>query len=162
MYGDILYTEGDSAIAMPSKPPFHRQETPCSCVPACVRMVLASFGRELLEAELRALCDCTPFGTEALNAVDGVRQLGFPATGKYTLWRDERAAQVRQGLYPIVFVNTLPIDGITDGHALMVVGIDQIGIRRTSITSVALPNCVRRGLTGYCLWGSPGPRNGYT
>lgn len=113
---------------MPSKPPFHRQETPYSCVPACVRMVLASFGRELSEAALRALCDCTPFGTEALKAVDAVRQLGFPATGKHTLSLDELEAQVRQGLYPIVFVNTLPIDGITDGHALVVVGIEQTDV----------------------------------
>lgn len=91
-------------------------------------MVLASFGRELSEAALRALCDCTPFGTEALKVVDAVRQLGFPATGKHTLSIEELEVQVRQGLYPIVFVNTLPIDGITDGHALVVVGIDQTDV----------------------------------
>jgi hypothetical protein len=38
-------------------------------------MVLASYGRELSEAALRVLCDCTPFGTEALKAVHAVRQL---------------------------------------------------------------------------------------
>jgi ABC-type bacteriocin/lantibiotic exporter with double-glycine peptidase domain len=91
-------------------------------------MVLASFGRELSEAVLRVLCDCTPFGTEALKVVDAVRQLGFPTTGKHTLSLDELAAQVRHGLYPIVFVNTRPIDGITDGHALVVVRIDQTDI----------------------------------
>jgi ABC-type bacteriocin/lantibiotic exporter with double-glycine peptidase domain len=91
-------------------------------------MVLASFGHELSETALRELCDCTPFGTEAFKVVDAVRQLGFPATGKHTLSLDELIAQVRQGLYPIVFVNTLPIDGITDGHALVVVGIDQTDI----------------------------------
>jgi hypothetical protein len=90
--------------------------------------VLASFGRELSEAVLCALCDCTPFGTEAIKAVDAVRQLGFPATGKHTLSLDELEAQVRQGLYPIAFVNTLPIDGITDGHALVVVGIEQADV----------------------------------
>jgi ABC-type bacteriocin/lantibiotic exporter with double-glycine peptidase domain len=94
---------------MPLKPLFYKQETPYSCVPACVRMVLTRFGRELSEAELRALCDCTPFGTEALNAVDAVRQLGFVGTGKYTLSTDELAAQVRRGLSPIVFVSTLPL-----------------------------------------------------
>jgi ABC-type bacteriocin/lantibiotic exporter with double-glycine peptidase domain len=91
-------------------------------------MVLASFGRELSEAALRVLCDCTPLGTEALNAVDAVRQLGFPDTGKHTLSLDELAVQVRRGLFPIVFVNTLPIDGITDSHALVVIRIDQTDI----------------------------------
>lgn len=91
-------------------------------------MGLASFGRELSETVLRTLCDCTPFGTEAFKAVDTVRQLGFPDTGKYTLSIDELVAQVRQGFYPIVFVNTLPIDGIPGGHALVVVGIDQTTI----------------------------------
>jgi hypothetical protein len=52
----------------------------------------------------------------------------FPDTGKHTLSLDELAVQVRQGLFPIVFVNTLPIDGITSGHALVVVGIDQTGV----------------------------------
>ena len=50
-------------------------------------MVLASLGIERSELELRALCDCTPFGTEALNAVDAVRHLGFPGTGKRNLSR---------------------------------------------------------------------------
>ena len=113
---------------MPSTPPFDKQETPYSCVPACVRMVLASFGRELSEAVLHVLCDCTPFGTVALKVVDTVRQLGFPATGKHTLSLDELAAQARRGLFPIVFVNMLPIDGITDGYALVVVRIDQTDI----------------------------------
>jgi ABC-type bacteriocin/lantibiotic exporter with double-glycine peptidase domain len=91
-------------------------------------MVLTSFGRALSEAELRALCDCTPFGTEALNAVDAVRQLGFVGTGKYTLSIDELATQIRRGLSPIVFVNTLPIDGIPGGHALVVVSVDQTDV----------------------------------
>jgi uncharacterized protein YvpB len=33
-----------------------------------------------------------------------------------------------RGLFPIVFVNTLPIDGITSGHALVIVGIDQTDV----------------------------------
>ncbi len=91
-------------------------------------MVLASFGRALSEATLRARCDCTPFGTEALQAVDALRQLGFRDTGKHTLSLDELAAQIRQGLFPIVFVNTLPIDGIPGGHALVVVDLDQTDV----------------------------------
>jgi len=72
--------------------------------------VLSGFGLDVSEAELRALCDCTPFGTEALKAVDAVRKLGFPKTAKWTLSVDELKTQVNSGFYPIVFINLLPID----------------------------------------------------
>jgi ABC-type bacteriocin/lantibiotic exporter with double-glycine peptidase domain len=60
------------------KLPFYRQETPDSCVPACLRMVLAGLGVDRAEAVLRQMCDCTMLGTDALNVVDAARQLGFP------------------------------------------------------------------------------------
>jgi hypothetical protein len=91
-------------------------------------MVLANLGLDLSEAELRTLCDCIPFGTEALKAVNAVCQLGFPQTVKHTLSTHELAAQVRRGVYPIVFVNTLPIDGIKDVHALVVIDMDQAAV----------------------------------
>jgi ABC-type bacteriocin/lantibiotic exporter with double-glycine peptidase domain len=87
-------------------------------------MVLAGLGIERSESELRVLCDCTPFGTEALNAVNAARQLGCPGTSKHTLSPDELETQVRQGLYPIVFVNMQPLDGLPGGHALVVMAID--------------------------------------
>lgn len=81
-------------------------------------------GIERSESELRALCDCTPFGTEALHAVDAIRHLGFLGTGKHTLSPSELETQVYEGLYPIAFVNTLPIDGTPGSHALVVLAID--------------------------------------
>ena len=105
---------------MRSKPPFYKQETRYSCVPACLRIVLAGFGLDLSEAELRTLCDCTAFGTDALKAVDAVRQLGFPQTAKYTLSINELETLVAGGHYPIAFVNLGPIDGIDDEHALVI------------------------------------------
>jgi hypothetical protein len=36
-------------------------------VPACLRTVLASFGLDVSESELRTLCDTTIFGTAALK-----------------------------------------------------------------------------------------------
>ena len=105
---------------MPSKPPFHRQETRFSCVPACLRMVLLSLGVDLPESQLRARCDSTILGTDALKAVDAARQLGFPASGKYTLTLDELKGLVAAGQYPIVFVSLLPIEAHDDTHALIV------------------------------------------
>lgn len=113
---------------MKSKLPFYKQETRYSCVPACLRMVLASLGLDLSETELRTGCDCTPFGTDALNAVDAARRLGFPKTAKYTLSLDELESLIASGHYPIVFVNLGPIDGLDDEHALVVTEVSHTSI----------------------------------
>lgn len=116
-------------IRAPSKPPFYLQETPDSCVPACLRMVLASFGVEIAEAELRALCDCTFEGTSALKAVDATRQLGFAQTCKQTLTLPELEAMVEKGNTPIVFVEMEPINGIFQVHALVVISVTPFSIQ---------------------------------
>ncbi len=87
-------------------------------------MVLSGLGMEINEAELRERCDCNPFGTEALKAVDAARALGFAQTVKCNLSWDELAAQLDRGLYPIVFVNLLPIAGVKDAHAIVVLEIN--------------------------------------
>ncbi|MGI0494049.1 cysteine peptidase family C39 domain-containing protein [Alkalinema pantanalense CENA528] len=104
--------------------PFYRQETPFSCVPACLRMVLAGFGVDLDEAALRELCDCTALGTEAFRAVEAVRRLGFPNSMKCNVSVEGLDVELAQGRYPIVYVNLLPIDGVRTSHAVVVVDAD--------------------------------------
>jgi ABC-type bacteriocin/lantibiotic exporter with double-glycine peptidase domain len=111
---------------MPSKLPFYAQETLESCAPACLRMVLASFGLELPEAELRARCDCTAaFGTDALMVVEAARQLGFPLTAKHNLNLAELEELVNAGHFPIIFVNLDPLDGLDEQHALVVIALNK-------------------------------------
>jgi len=83
-------------------------------------MVFSSFGFEITEAELREACDCTQLGTDALQAIDAARRLGFTRTSKHTLNIDELTGLVKGGDYPIVFVNLLPIEGVREYHALVV------------------------------------------
>jgi ABC-type bacteriocin/lantibiotic exporter with double-glycine peptidase domain len=90
-------------------------------VPACLRTVLASFGLDVSESELRTLCDTTIFGTAALKTVDAARALGFTGTAKHNLTLEELTAAVDAGLYPIVFVNLDPISGKDAAHAFVVV-----------------------------------------
>src|SRR5262249_61312357 len=66
-------------------PPFYPQETDFSCAVACLRMVLAHVGVLKSEAELRELCDCTIFGTSALQLLLAARKLGFTSSSKHTL-----------------------------------------------------------------------------
>ena len=88
--------------------------------PARLRMVLASHGTDVAEAELRALCDCTAFGIDALKAVDAACRLGFTRTAKHSLSLDELRTVVEGGAFPVVFVNLAPIDAVEESHALVV------------------------------------------
>jgi ABC-type bacteriocin/lantibiotic exporter with double-glycine peptidase domain len=96
-------------------------------VPACLRTVLASFGLDVSESEVRTLCDTTIFGTAALKIVDA-RALGFTSTAKHNLTLEELTAAVDAGLYPIVFVNLDPISGKDAAHAFVVVEASASGI----------------------------------
>jgi ABC-type bacteriocin/lantibiotic exporter with double-glycine peptidase domain len=87
-------------------------------------MVLASLGHEVAEATLRTLCDCTVFETEALKAVDAMLQFGFPGTTKQPCTLEDLRQQLHDGHWPIVFVNTVPIMGQRNAHALVVVEVD--------------------------------------
>lgn len=106
------------------KLPFYRQETPDSCVPACLRMVLAGLGVEVAEVVLRQMCDCTMLGTDALSAVDAVRRLGFPLARKENLSMEQLDVVVCSGCCPILYVSLLPIDGEMGIHGVVVVDLD--------------------------------------
>ena len=88
-------------------------------------MVLGSFGVDISERALRTRCDCTPYGTDALMAVDAARALGFVKTAKYTLSLEELKTAVRDGHYPIAFVDLNPIDGLDAIHAMVVVEVSE-------------------------------------
>jgi ABC-type bacteriocin/lantibiotic exporter with double-glycine peptidase domain len=92
-------------------------------------MVLAGFGVEIAEAELRELCDCTFEGTSALQAMDAARALGFTQTSKHTLTLTELEAVVSQGQTPIVFVEMEPINGIYQVHALVVTNVTPFSVQ---------------------------------
>jgi ABC-type bacteriocin/lantibiotic exporter with double-glycine peptidase domain len=84
-------------------------------------MVLSSLGLDISETELRARCDCTFNGTEALQAVDVARQLGFTRSAKHTLNETELRDLIAGGLLPIVFISLLPLDAVPQIHAVVVV-----------------------------------------
>jgi ABC-type bacteriocin/lantibiotic exporter with double-glycine peptidase domain len=120
--------------------PFYQQETPDSCVPACIRMVLEGLGVVISEAELRQKCDCTIFGTEAFQAVEAVRQLGFSNATKQNLMLLDLSNVLAQGHYPIVYVNLFPIQQEQGIHAMVVIALDD------AIVSVYDPMLGKRDL----------------
>jgi ABC-type bacteriocin/lantibiotic exporter with double-glycine peptidase domain len=109
---------------MPTKPPLFRQETDYSCAPACLRMVLAAFGVEKTEEELRHLTGCLFDGTEPFGLVRAAQDLGFRNTRKYNLDFDELKLVLEQGYYPIVEIRTrISPDTPYLRHAVLVVRV---------------------------------------
>ena len=86
-------------------------------------MVLGSFGVDTSESALRTRCDCPPYGTDTLRAVDAARARGVVNTAKYTLSLEELQTVGRDGHYPIVFVDLHPLDGLDAIHAMVVVNV---------------------------------------
>jgi ABC-type bacteriocin/lantibiotic exporter with double-glycine peptidase domain len=121
-----------------------------------MRIVLSAYGLDISEAELRDLCDCTVFGTDALQAVVAARNLGFPGTAKHNLSLGDLLILLEETAFPIVFVNLQPIDGIDESHALVVVEFreghlvvcdPEIGERLLDLQSFATAWALRRNLT---------------
>ena len=91
-------------------------------------MVLASYGLDLTEAELRELCDCTFFGTDALQAVNAVRQLGFPETIKTNLTLLQLKNLTAHQQSPIVYISLQPLEGTKGIHALVVLDVSDTAV----------------------------------
>lgn len=106
--------------------PHFEQELDYSCLAACTRMVLAFFGDERAEAELRILLKTKPGGTSPVNLMLHLPALGFIAdvrTGSQSGLRQ----QVETGYPCIVHVWTPPLPHWdTEAiHALVVAAISE-------------------------------------
>jgi ATP-binding cassette, subfamily C, bacteriocin exporter len=132
------------------KPPYFRQAHPFSCVPACLKMVLASYNREISETELRSRCDCDETGTTPSNTIKAAIEYGFSAYQAELIIK-ELQDLVSQNITPIVFIRA------SEGnysHAVVVYKIlkekifvldPEIGEREIDINSFA--EIWSRGLT---------------
>lgn len=104
--------------------PHFQQELDYSCLPACVRMVLAFYQREVAEGELRGLFKTRPGGTSPANLL-----LRLPALGFNVEFPDASLSYVREQIrarHPcIVHVWTPPLPHWTAEaiHALVVVDV---------------------------------------
>lgn len=83
-------------------------------------MVVSHLGVSKTEAELRELCDCTVFGTSALELVLAARKLGFVASSKHTLTLADLIELTGHGFFPIVYLLSEPRVP-PDVHSLVVV-----------------------------------------
>ena len=119
---------------MPDKPALHKQETEYSCAPACLKMVLESFGEVYTEQELRELCDCTYDSVVLLGGADphpfkvkaAAQRLGFVNTRIANPSFSELKGELERGLYPIVYVKAQLAPGKPlQKHAVVVVEVGE-------------------------------------
>jgi ABC-type bacteriocin/lantibiotic exporter with double-glycine peptidase domain len=112
--------------------PFHPQEKDYSCVPACLRMVVASSGLDLSEEDLIRLCNCTAQGTSPGNLVSAAIQLGFDKTSQDRLELDDLRGALANGIFPIVWLRTIedPLAPFPPTHAVVAIRIGkQVSVR---------------------------------
>lgn len=63
---------------MKLKVPHFRQEYPYTCLPACIRMVLAYRGKRHIERQIAIACQTLPpLGTQPEAVEDGLKLLGY-------------------------------------------------------------------------------------
>ena len=103
--------------------PLFPQELPTSCVPACVRMVLAGLGHSLSEADTRHRCGHTAVGTTLSQIAKGLRDI--PVVVEYQIdWSLEDLTDVvLSGGWPIVAIDLRPVEGIFAFHSVVVADI---------------------------------------
>jgi ABC-type bacteriocin/lantibiotic exporter with double-glycine peptidase domain len=104
--------------------PHCKQEQQASCTAACVRMVLAYYGRTHSEDELRQMLGTGPHGTVARN-VERVAALGFDVEVKFSN-AAELAAALLAGTPPLVYLDTGSLDYWSRDcpHVAVLVGLD--------------------------------------
>ena len=104
---------------MKSRLPFRRQEHPYSCTVACLRMLLAHYGVEMDEADLRYRCKTREFGTYARDIVACARELGFTAMIEHLSLVQLRHL-IDQGVFPIAYINMFPTSLVPYVHTVIV------------------------------------------
>ncbi|MEW6128775.1 MAG: cysteine peptidase family C39 domain-containing protein [Acidobacteriota bacterium] len=112
------------------RPPLYKQEKDNSCLPACLRMVLAVKGVMLSEKEVRKLCDWSPQGSVTSSAiVAAARALGFLHSYEdYGLRLQDLRDELRSGRFPIVGID-LRAYGQFGLHAQVAVSVTTRGVR---------------------------------
>ena len=108
--------------------PHFRQEFNYSCVAACVRMVIAHYGRNESEDSVRQLLGTTSRGTRAAN-VANVVQLGFDVRfGPSNLL--QLRATLAADVPSIIFLLTGTLDywETNEAHAVVLIGVDAASV----------------------------------
>jgi ABC-type bacteriocin/lantibiotic exporter with double-glycine peptidase domain len=107
-----------------SKPRLFKQEKTYACAVACLQMILDYLDFDVDEPSLIVLCQTDVNGTSADDLVHAANQLGFQARKEYSSIKDVQK-YLKQGVFPILYVNLLAIDGLAITHAFVLEAMTQ-------------------------------------
>ena len=97
------------------------QEHPASCVAACLRIVLSSFGARCTEQEIRLLLSNPRFGLTLGQAAVKLSECGAAAEWHSDWGLDDLRDCVRNGNYPIVGIERRYFGHPSAAHAVVVI-----------------------------------------
>lgn len=108
------------------KLPLFRQEHPHTCLPACIRIVLAHWGKTYTEAELARICGTAPvWGTLPADAVNGLASQGLQALWFENAGLEQLIELLGQNWPVIVFLRASDLPhGRAGLHAVVVAGLE--------------------------------------
>lgn len=104
---------------MPPRLPFFKQETPYSCVPACLRIALAHWGIEADEDQIRLRSFTTFWGTNARDAIACARSFGLFAEEIRDATFDDLREWLEQDVVPILLIDLRPLRDEMGRHAIV-------------------------------------------
>jgi ABC-type bacteriocin/lantibiotic exporter with double-glycine peptidase domain len=107
---------------------WYAQEHPASCVAACLRMVLTSFGQRRFEDEMRRLLGNPPFGITLTQAADKLLAAGAAAQRHADWGMDDVRACLRHGGYPIVGIERRFFGYPSATHAVVVTAVQSANV----------------------------------
>lgn len=102
---------------------WHAQEHPASCVAACVRMVLASFGEAWTETQVRQVIGHTRLGISLIGAHAGLDKAGSAAAFHDDWNLADLRDSLRRNQYPIVGVERHLFGYRPASHAVVLVSV---------------------------------------
>ncbi|MGH9832551.1 MAG: cysteine peptidase family C39 domain-containing protein [Blastocatellia bacterium] len=97
------------------------QEHPASCIAACLRIVLSSFGTQRAEQEIRQMLGNPRYGLTLEQATAKLLEGGAVAEWRADWGLDDLRDCVRDGNYPIVGVERRYFGHPSAAHAVVVV-----------------------------------------
>ena len=125
--------------------PHRQQSRPGTCVQACVRMVLVSYGEAYSEAEVSKLLKSREFGTYAPN-IKMLERIGYRVQyGPSTLEAIQRELGFGHHVIAFVLADFVSWTTFSDLHAVVVADL-------VSETEIAVQSQQTKRVTNYCCY----------